>query len=43
MFEDMPISKLVIMSNGVIIPAFMEGLVDMMNGHYIRGAKKMKK
>ena len=43
MLEDMPIRQLVMMSNGAMTPAVMEGLVDMMNGHYIRGAKKMKK
>ena len=41
--ENMPIRQLVMMSNGALTPAVMEGLVDMMNGHYIRGAKKMKK
>ena len=43
MLEDMPIRQLVMMSNGAMTPVLMEGLVDMMNGHYIRGAKKMKK
>ena len=43
MLEDMPICQLVMMSNGAMTPAVMEGLVDMMNGHYIRGTKKMKK
>lgn len=43
MLEDMPIRQLVMMSNGAMTPAVMEGLVDMMNGHYIRGANKMKK
>lgn len=42
MLEDMSICQLV-MSNGAMTPAVMVGLVDMMNGHYIRGAKKMKK
>ena len=42
MLEDMPIRQLVMISNGAMTPAVMEGLVDMMNGHYIRGAKKMK-
>lgn len=43
MFKDMPIRQLVMMSNGAMTPAVMKGLVDMMNDHYIRGAKKMKK
>ena len=43
MFEDMSVCQLVMMSNRTMTPAVMEGLVDMMNGHYIRGAKKMKK
>lgn len=43
MLEDMPNHQLVVMSNGALTPAVMEGLVDMMNGHYIRGAKKIKK
>ena len=43
MIEDMLIRQLVIMWNKAMTPAVMEGLVDMMNGHYIRGAKKMKK
>ena len=42
MLEDMPICQLVMMSNGALTPAVMEGLVDKMNGHYIRGAKKRK-
>ena len=43
MVEDMWIRQLVMMINGAMTPAVMEGLVDMMNGHYIRGANKMKK
>mgnify|MGYP001777728134 CR=1 FL=1 len=39
----MPIRQLVMMSNGAMTPAVMEGLVDMMSGHYICGAKKMEK
>ena len=41
--ENMPIRQLVMMSNGAMTPAVMEGLVDIMNDYYIRGAKKMKK
>ena len=43
MIEDMLIRQLVMMSNGAMTPAVMEGLVDIMNDHYIRGAKKIKK
>lgn len=42
MLEDMPIRQLVMISNRTMTPAVVEGLVDVMNGHYIRGAKKMK-
>ena len=43
MLEDMSIRQLVMISNRTMTTAVVEGLVDMMNGHYIRGAKKMKK
>ena len=43
MLEDMPIRQLVMMSNRTMTPAVMEGLFDIMNGYYIRGAKKLKK
>lgn len=43
MLEDMWIRQLVMMLNGAMTPAVMEGLVDMMNGHYICDAKKMEK
>ena len=43
MLEDILIRQLVMMSNGAMTSAVMEGLVDMMNSHYIRGAKKLKK
>ena len=39
MLEDMWIRQLVMMSNGAMTLAVMEGLVDMMNGHYICDAK----
>lgn len=42
MLEDMPIRQLAMMSGGVLTPSVMEGLVEMMNGHYLRGLKKMK-
>ena len=43
MFEDMSVCQLVMMSNGARTPAVMKGFVDMMNDHYIRGAKKNEK
>ena len=39
----MPIRQLVMMSNGAMTPAVIEGLVDIKNGHYIPGTKKTKK
>ena len=42
MLEDMPIRQLAMLSGGALTPGVMAGLVDMMNGHYIRGLKKMK-
>ena len=30
------------MSGGAMTPAVVVGLVEMMNGHYLRGLKKMK-
>ena len=43
MLEDMPIRQLVIISNGAMTPSVMKGLVDMINDHNIRGAKKNEK
>lgn len=42
MLEDMPIRQLAMMSGGALTPNVMAGLVEMMNGHYLRGLKKMK-
>lgn len=42
MLEDMPIRQLAMMSDGALTPSVMAGLVEMMNGHYLRGLKKMK-
>ena len=39
MLEDNSVCQLVMLSNGAMTPAVMEGLVDMRNGHYIRYAK----
>ena len=42
MLEDMPVRQLAMMSGGALTPGVMAGLVEMMNGHYLRGLKKMK-
>ena len=42
MLEDMPIRQLAMMSGGAMTPAVVAGLVEMMNGHYLRSLKKMK-
>lgn len=42
MLEDMPLRQLAMLSGGAMTPAVMAGLVDMMNGHYLSGLKKMK-
>ena len=42
MLEDMPIRQLAMMSGGALTPSVVAGLVEMMNGHYLRGLKKMK-
>ena len=42
MLEDMPIRQLAMMSGGALTPSVMAGLVEMMNGHYLRGLKKMR-
>ena len=42
MLEDMPLRQLAMLSGDAMTPNVMEGLVEMMNGHYIRGLKMMK-
>ena len=42
MLGDMPLRQLAMLSGDAMTPNVMEGLVEMMNGHYIRGLKKMK-
>lgn len=42
MLEDMPLRQLAMLSGDAMTPNVMEGLVEMMNGHYIKGLKKMK-
>ena len=42
MLEDMPIRQLAMMSGGAMTPQVVSGLVEMMNGHYLKGLKKMK-
>ena len=42
MLEYMPFRQLAMLSGDAMAPNVMEGLVEMMNGHYIRGLRKMK-
>lgn len=42
MLPDMPMRFLAMMSNGGFSLTKIEGLVEMMNGHYLRGWKKMR-
>lgn len=42
MLEDMPLRQLAMLSGGAMTPAVMDGLVEMMNGHFFRGLKKMR-
>ena len=42
MLEDMPLRQLAMLSGDAMTPNVMEGLVEMMNSHYIRGLRKMK-
>ena len=42
MLEDMPLRQLAMLSGDAMTPNVMEGLVEMMNGHYIRGLRTMK-
>ena len=42
MLEDMPLRQLAMLSGDAMTPNVMEGLVEMMNGHYIRGLRNMK-
>lgn len=42
MLADMPLRQLAMMSGGALNDKVLGGLVEMMNGHYIRGLKKMK-
>ncbi len=41
MLEDMPLRQLAMLSGGTMTPAVMDGLVEMMNGHFFRGLKRM--
>lgn len=43
MLEDMPLRQLAMLSGGAMTPALMDGLVEMMNGHFFRGLKKMRR
>ncbi len=42
MLEDMPIRQLVIISNGVMTPSAMEGLVDIINASIFVTLRKWK-
>ena len=42
MLEDMPLRQLAMLSGEAMTPAVMDGLVEMMNGHFFRGLKKMR-
>ena len=42
MLEDMPLRQLAMLSGGAMMPAVMDGLVEMMNGRFFRGLKKMR-
>lgn len=42
MLEDMPIRQLAMLSGGAMTPSLMDGLVELMNGHYLKGFKKLK-
>lgn len=43
MLEDMPLRQLAMLSGGAMTPAVIDGLVEMMNGHFFRGLKKMRR
>lgn len=42
MLEDLPLRALGLMSGGMMTPKQVDGIVDLLNGHYIKGLKKMK-
>ena len=42
MLEDMPLRQLAMLSGGAMTPTVLDGLVEMMNGHYLRGLKRMR-
>lgn len=42
MLLDMPLRQLAMLSGDVMTLNVMEGLLVMMNGHYLKGLKKMK-
>ena len=43
MLEDMPLRQLAMLSGGAMPPAVLDGLVEMMNGHYLRGLRQMRR
>ena len=42
MLADMPLRQLAMLSGGAMTPTVMDGLVEMMNGRFFRGLKKMR-
>lgn len=42
MIIDLPLRNLVVFSNGLITSKMLDGLLDMMNGHFFKGLKKIK-
>lgn len=42
MLSDMPLRQFAMLSGGALNDKVLSGLVEMLNGHYIRGLKKMK-
>lgn len=42
MLEDMPLRQLAMLSGGAMTSAVMDGLVEIMNGHFFRGLKNMR-
>lgn len=42
MLADMPLRQLAMLSDGAMTPTVMDGLVEMMNGRFFRGLKKMR-
>ena len=41
MLYDMPIRSLAMVANGAMTPAKIQGVVDVLNGHLLRGARAL--